>query len=126
MRKASRSGSGWRCRFMTCPDAPIEPALHELHFAIHRGFRHTHDLGCFFRRASEEEPELDDLNLLRIDRLQLVQGAVEVKHGLAADLNPGNLFVQRDALGTVASLLGILDRKSTRLNSSHLGISYAV
>src|SRR5437899_9949011 len=30
------------------------------------------------------------------------------------------------ALSSVAALGGFLDRKSTRLNSSHLGISYAV
>src|SRR3989442_2368179 len=32
----------------------------------------------------------------------------------------------RDALGDLAGPLGITDRKSTRLNSSHVRISYAV
>src|SRR5258705_7054029 len=39
------------------------------------------------------------------------------------------LFVTRldlDAEGRVHRLYSVLDRKSTRLNSSHLGISYAV
>ena len=42
--------------------------------------------------ASEEVAELDQLYLVRINRLEFVQGAVEVKHGFAADLNPGHFF----------------------------------
>src|SRR5947199_8824176 len=40
------------------------------------------------------------------------------RHGVEADLAPVRLVEDRQA--------GLGDRKSTRLNSSHLGISYAV
>src|SRR5262245_46848394 len=44
-------------------------------------------------------------------------------HVAAEQIQPGDVVV---AACTVENTDGFLDRKSTRLNSSHLGISYAV
>src|SRR5205814_8732769 len=52
-----------------------------------------------------------------------VIGAVLDRNGL----RPSRYYVTKDDLVVMASEVGVLeDRKSTRLNSSHLGISYAV
>src|SRR5262245_42710493 len=72
--------------------------------------------------------------------LVIGHGAEEVRKA-AARLEPApEIFVQEERLGTAHAVLAaraaiargyddilvMLDRKSTRLNSSHLGISYAV
>src|SRR5205814_10706290 len=44
----------------------------------------------------------------------------------AADLDAYERVIEVDLLGVVRTIKPALDRKSTRLNSSHLGISYAV
>src|SRR3712207_8537075 len=50
------------------------------------------------------------------------------KFNEALDENPGEHFTPREVIRLMANLLVIddLDRKSTRLNSSHANISYAV
>src|SRR5256885_5363821 len=50
------------------------------------------------------------------------------RHGLALDLVSAGLVADRDRplIGEPAERRAFLDRKSTRLNSSHLVISYAV
>src|ERR1035441_3686392 len=57
------------------------------------------------------------------------EAALREEHGMSPDalgLGPtGGSFVTSSMVVTWAVALG-LDRKSTRLNSSHLGISYAV
>src|SRR5690625_6289057 len=56
---------------------------------------------------------------------------VAVATGLAAGIGVGDVIDVvidgfSDTVGTVALLVGFGDRKSTRLNSSHVAISYAV
>src|SRR5205814_2741571 len=57
---------------------------------------------------------------------EAVAGGVDLHTGVLLDLSPHKLVVATEQLrpGMVATTS--LDRKSTRLNSSHLGISYAV
>jgi len=100
-------------------DALVQPASDELHFPVHRGLRGPHDLGGLFRRASEEVSELDELNLSRIEGLQVIQSAVEVDHRLSADLHPRNLFVQRNMHRAAASPQGILAAGVIRQNPAH-------
>src|SRR5262245_13219278 len=53
--------------------------------------------------------------------------AKDVKELIAyAKANPGKVNFGSSGIGAAAHLTTELDRKSTRLNSSHLGISYAV
>src|SRR2546426_5345859 len=61
-------------------------------------------------------------------RARPTQGAWRVLHGRSANANPGtpNYSAGEGPHGWIWRLRSILDRKSTRLNSSHLVISYAV
>jgi hypothetical protein len=61
-------------------NAAVEPTPHELRVAVYRGLGDLHERGRLLRRAAEEVPELDELNLWRIERLQFIQGAVEFHH----------------------------------------------
>src|SRR5262245_66428577 len=55
------------------------------------------------------------------------QLAVRIAVGAPSTLNPGHGPIRaHDAEGVVPGVDSVRDRKSTRLNSSHLGISYAV
>ena len=68
-----RNDSNSPARTLPVPgNPPVEPTLCKLHFTVHRGFRDLEDLARLLRRASEEEPEFDEMNLLRVDRLQLI------------------------------------------------------
>src|SRR5262245_63853456 len=55
-----------------------------------------------------------------VDRAARQHALVEQRHLVRAAANPEQVHVERE------DLVQPLDRKSTRLNSSHLGISYAV
>src|SRR5208283_3210450 len=90
-RCSARTAGGMAQAFAR--DPPVEPALDKLRFAVHRGFRDLQNLAGLLRGASQDEPEFDQLHLPRVDRFQLVQGAVEFHHRLVADLNPGDLVV---------------------------------
>src|SRR5262245_9846191 len=50
-------------------------------------------------------------------------GAVGVPHHLGSKVDPAH---ERTTVDPLSASMPALDRKSTRLNSSHLGISYAV
>src|SRR3989454_2667194 len=68
-------------------------------------------------QASEKKPELVKLS-------DTIEGQTAV---VTADINPFRLFKELEATKTRAPARGgEIDRKSTRLNSSHLVISYAV
>ena len=86
-------------------DTPVQPAPDELQVAIHCGLGHLHKGSGLFGGAAKEVPEFDELDLVRIDRVQVIQRAVQIDQRLAPDLDPGNLFVQRNVLSTAASLL---------------------
>src|ERR1039458_10620448 len=78
--------------------------------------------------AQAPPPQRDQSRLLVLHR-----GSSQVQHRLFRDLpeylRPGDLLVLNNSRVIPARLRGVnahTDRKSTRLNSSHLGISYAV
>src|ERR1035438_1422232 len=68
-----------------------------------------------------EVVELEDLTLA--ERADLMEEIVYAKRLLAAAIKPDGVNIGFN-LGAAAGCS--IDRKSTRLNSSHLGISYAV
>src|SRR5690625_7800519 len=84
-------------------------------------------LPCFFTITDTSTSPFSPLSLhdaLPIFQPQLVDG----EYGLLEyDLDPGSYTVQasRSGYDTAQSTFS-LDRKSTRLNSSHVAISYAV
>src|SRR5205814_10545657 len=77
------------------------------------------------RRSSDLAEEI----MPRLTWLSIRQKLVEVSAHLTENLFPGRRDTQA-ALHALSGFLGKIvrrvDRKSTRLNSSHLGISYAV
>src|SRR5690242_21139756 len=65
----------------------------------------------------------------RGDRMRLhhVQGAVADEHGaVSAPGQRGHLAMSPHARQRRVEIVDLVDRKSTRLNSSHMSISYAV
>src|SRR5262245_64619198 len=77
--------------------------------------------------AGVKTPELEARGLLKQEVVQEglhgvsgIVGYLAVRMGSLKDL-----FIQADSPISINTFIGI-DRKSTRLNSSHLGISYAV
>src|SRR3712207_9568186 len=86
-----------------------------------------------FRSALEQQLVVDLEDRARL-QAGVAQGVVAADHRHLDDVRGGALDdrVDRQALAELARLpvarpdLGDLDRKSTRLNSSHANISYAV
>src|SRR3712207_7303021 len=78
-----------------------------------------------FRSVDDRQPRrlaLDDLDVLAAGRLPVVGGS-----GLVHPVAAGGHVLERDlALDLIVLVAGLEDRKSTRLNSSHANISYAV
>src|SRR5262245_64140840 len=70
------------------------------------------------------EPLLRDLNVDRVSYAQINLWATLL--GAIVCLPAGRIFDRLGLRITTTLIKGLLDRKSTRLNSSHLGISYAV
>src|SRR5262245_64018648 len=70
-----------------------------------------------FRSVGEAEPDASARQLAR-------EGVQRVRTGNVHDIDRAP--VQDDPAGVAMDLGQLEDRKSTRLNSSHLGISYAV
>src|SRR5262245_64866017 len=92
--------------------------------------RHSKSLSfpytTLFRSRDLEEIERELPVAVEIVRHQLVEplpGHAARGHVVH---QPGKLVGERERGGRVVGDQGGLDRKSTRLNSSHLGISYAV
>src|SRR5262245_34449628 len=83
-------------------------------------------------RAAKSEGKLSLIGPLGTDRRDALSQAFESKYGITVEYHPDagagifpRLSTERKA-GLYLWDVVIRDRKSTRLNSSHLGISYAV
>src|SRR5262245_36305585 len=100
-----------------------------------RAARHGNFVAAF-SRWSAAMPQPNDLSrsLVALDQNSTIIAVVELSHSswLVAGMLPGIERQPRKKLeASPEQLLALLhrwrdDRKSTRLNSSHLGISYAV
>src|ERR1035438_7451255 len=102
---------------------PVPSSTYRLQF--HKDFT--------LRQATELVPYLHDLGISHIYASPLLKACPGSKHGYDvcdhSCINP-ELGTEKELEELVATLrrhgMGlVLDRKSTRLNSSHLGISYA-
>src|SRR5262245_26910962 len=89
--------------------------------------RGLHELGWDLVSTGGTAKTLRDGGLTTVDVSDLT-GFPEMMHGRVKTLHPavhGALLARRDVPEHMAAIAE-QDRKSTRLNSSHLGISYAV
>src|SRR5438045_5320793 len=88
------------------------------HFAVRLALA-GHDVSCVMRGPH--------LEAVKAKGLRLRIGEAEFTAKVKASDDPAVLGPQDFVISTLkATGLDALDRKSTRLNSSHLGISYAV
>src|ERR1035438_42976 len=105
--------------------------IRETAFAIHCYHRHGH-LEKIYQNALVHRLTKQGLRVEAEKPLNVYDEDGTLLGEFFADLVvEGKLLIELKAVGTlvgehVAQVLGYLDRKSTRLNSSHLGISYAV
>src|SRR5690606_40042690 len=99
----------------TAPSHTLPPSL----TTLFRSRRHhvARDVDAADQREFAQDPSL-------AGRGQRVLEVHRRKRGPDHDLTLGQ-FVQRELLDA-AAIAGVVDRKSTRLNSSHVKISYAV
>src|SRR5690606_41629198 len=88
------------------------PKLTHLYFKL---YGHHRDLHSFPTRRSSDLPDTAGA---------LIAG--EVENLLAKTVQAASLRVRPVGAARAVSVVGELDRKSTRLNSSHVKISYAV
>src|SRR5262245_65299337 len=84
---------------------------------------HCHLLSFPTRRSSDLGAEIGAET--DADRALLLHGALDIEEAAAEEEVRRRAMRDRRA-GSVHHLHLVVDRKSTRLNSSHLGISYAV
>src|SRR5437660_8891799 len=90
------------------------------------------DLLSFPTRRSSDLRDL--FHFLKINLVNRVAGAMVVFVLSVEEENYGNAFAriivmiaaEEETVGIVGIVVAIVDRKSTRLNSSHVAISYAV
>src|SRR3712207_7687054 len=68
--------------------------------------------------------DLDMFENEMLDSLAIIEVLLGIEDKLGISLQPTDL--ERSDMATVNNLITFLDRKSTRLNSSHANISYAV
>src|SRR5262245_62875851 len=96
--------------------------------AIHPFQREPSHLWQFFVAAVEQlDPAIFSLAVFRIERRQMVAHAFDARRRRQRVVSPvqAEMRARNDQFVDLSSRK-MLDRKSTRLNSSHLGISYAV
>src|SRR5262245_62688468 len=108
----------------TAPDGPLEPDESEAHKAVWDVYYANHQKAGSFKN-------LKVLDLFMGGGVTLVEGSRLGFQVTGVDLNPVAWFIVKNEMACtdpaqVKMLFDQIDRKSTRLNSSHLGISYAV
>ena len=89
-------------------EALEEPGLDEAELAVDRRFGDAEEGSGFFGGAAEEVAEFDEADLVGLDGLELLKGAVELKEFGAADFDPGHGLVKWDGLEAGAAGLGLL------------------
>jgi hypothetical protein len=89
-------------------NAAVEPALDELEFAIDGGLGDMHERGRLFRSAAKEVAQFNQLNFVGIDRGKLFESEIEVEEFRTADVDPGEVVGQGDALQAAATNLGLV------------------
>src|SRR5205814_10403374 len=102
------------------PPIPLSRQSHVHHtFSLHCSGHHPHLHSFPTRRSSDLDP-VGEISELREQPSGIKVGRMRVPLGVI-----GIVYESRPNVTADAAAL-CLDRKSTRLNSSHLGISYAV
>src|SRR5580698_8223327 len=111
--------SSFRILALVWINPPVEPTLDELQVAIDGGLGNLHEGSGFFGGAAQKVAQFDQLSLIGIQRAQFVQSAIQVQQLRAANVHPGQVVAERNALASAAPHLGLISTRMVDQDHAH-------